>query len=163
MALIVVMEDDAASRMLVCSVLKKEGHDVLAAEDGEQGLVLVEARTPDLIVSDVQMPGMNGFQMLTALRQRSAWTRIPVILLTSLQERAHMRIGMTSGADDYITKPFKPAELREAVAAQLNKRQVHTTLQAMAVDKAVTKALADQRDKLMQLYEEKLASELSDR
>ncbi|MBI5276696.1 MAG: response regulator [Burkholderiales bacterium] len=163
MATIVVMEDDAPTRMLVSSVLRKEGHEVFMAEDGEQGLALVEARPTDLIVSDIQMPGMNGFQMLTALRQNHAFARIPVILLTSLQERAHMRIGMTSGADDYITKPFQPRELREAVAAQLNRRKVQAALQTMAVEKAVSRALSDQADKLMKLYEERLAAELSER
>jgi DNA-binding response OmpR family regulator len=163
MALIVLMEDDAATRMLVTSVLRKEGHEVLAAEDGQKGLDLVEARSPELIVSDVQMPGVNGFQMLEALRSRPAHANIPVILLTSLQERAHMRIGMTSGADDYITKPFQAHELREAVSAQLNRRKVQAALQAIAVDKAVRNAVADERDRLMQLYEDRLAAELSDR
>jgi DNA-binding response OmpR family regulator len=163
MALIIVMEDDASTRMLVASVLKKDGHEVLTAEDGQQGLQLVGPRPPDLIISDVQMPGMNGFQMLAALRADPAHASIPVILLTSLQERAHMRIGMTTGADDYITKPFRPGELREAVAAQLNKRAVQANLQALAVDDAVQRALAEQKHQLARLYEERLAAELSER
>lgn len=163
MAMIVLMEDDAATRLLVSSVLKKEGHNVLAAEDGAQGLLLTRARKPDLVISDIQMPLMNGFQVLTALRQDAELAMVPVILLTSLLERAHMRIGMTSGADDYITKPFRTAELREAVAAQLNKRQVHASLQALAVDRAVHTALSEQREQLIRLYERRLAKELSDR
>jgi len=163
MAVIVLMEDDAATRMLVSSVLKKDGHDVLTAENGAQGLVVVEARRPDVVISDVQMPEMNGFQMLAALRQNTAIAETPVILLTSLQERAHMRIGMTAGADDYITKPFRPGELREAVAAQLNKRQIHATLKSMAVDAAVQVALNEQRQELARLYERRLAAELSER
>ncbi|HVZ46224.1 MAG TPA: response regulator [Ramlibacter sp.] len=163
MALIVLMEDDAATRMLVSSVLRREGHEVLAAEDGQQGVALVEARKPDLIVSDVQMPGLNGFQVLAALRAQPIFATTPVILLTSLQERAHMRIGMTSGADDYITKPFQPRELREAVAAQLNRRKVQAALQTIAVERAVRSAVASERDRLMELYEDRLASELSDR
>ena len=103
MALIVVMEDDAGTRMLVASVLKRDGHVVLGAEDAAQGLELVRTSRPELIISDVQMPGMNGFQMLAALRQDPASATTPVILLTSLQERAHIRIGMTTGAVDYIT------------------------------------------------------------
>ena len=163
MALIIVMEDDASTRLLVASVLKKDGHDVLTAEDGAQGLLLVGPNRPDLIISDVQMPGMNGFQMLAALRADAATASIPVILLTSLQERAHMRIGMTTGADDYITKPFRPGELREAVMAQLNKRQVRANLQAMAVDAAVQQALVEQKHQLAKLYEQRLAAELSER
>ena len=163
MAQIVVMEDDAGTRMLVSSVLKKDGHEVLAAEDGAQGLALVRAEMPDVVISDVQMPGMNGFDMLAQMRRDPSTAAIPVILLTSLQERAHMRIGMTTGADDYITKPFRAVELRQAVTAQLNKRTVRATLQAMAVDAAVNEALADQRDELARLYEQRLAAELSDR
>ncbi|MBC5763382.1 response regulator [Ramlibacter albus] len=163
MALIVLMEDDAATRMLVASVLKKEGHEVLAAEDGVQGMALVETRRPDLVVSDVQMPQLNGFQMLAALRQNTAIAGTPVILLTSLQERAHMRIGMTTGADDYITKPFRPSELREAVSAQLNRRQMRASLEALAVDAAVQAALEEQRHQLAKLYEQRLAAELSER
>ena len=163
MAKIVVMEDDAPTRMLVSAVLRKEGHDVWTADDGQQGLALVEARRPDLIVSDIQMPGMNGIEMLTALRLKPGYVDIPVILLTSLQERAHMRIGMTSGADDYITKPFQPMELREAVAAQLNRSKVRDALKALAVDRAVDEALTEQADRLVKLYELRLAKELSKR
>jgi CheY-like chemotaxis protein len=163
MAQIVVMEDDAGTRLLITSVLKKDGHEVLAAEDGAQGLVLVRGQHPQLVISDVQMPGMNGFDMLAQMRRDPALTGIPVILLTSLQERAHMRIGMTTGADDYITKPFRAAELRQAVDAQLNKRAVQASLQAMAVDAAVTSALQEQRHELAKLYEARLAAELSDR
>jgi CheY-like chemotaxis protein len=163
MALIVLMEDDAATRMLVASVLKKEGHEVLTAENGVRGLMLVEGHHPDVVISDVQMPEMNGFQMLAALRQNTSIAATPVILLTSLQERAHMRIGMTSGADDYITKPFRPGELREAVAAQLNRTRMRETLQSMAVEAAVQAALEEQRHQLAKLYEQRLAAELSDR
>jgi class 3 adenylate cyclase len=109
------------------------------------------------------MPQLNGFQMLASLRSNPDIASTPVILLTSLQERAHMRIGMTSGADDYITKPFRPGELREAVSAQLNKRQMHDTLMTMAVDKAVQEALVEQRHQLAKLYEQRLAAELSER
>jgi CheY-like chemotaxis protein len=163
MALIVVVEDDASTRMLIASVLKKDGHEVLAAEDGTQGLSLVRHGAPDLVISDVQMPGLNGFEILAALRAEQATAAMPVILLTSLQERAHMRIGMTTGADDYITKPFRAAELRQAVEAQLNKRAVQASLQAMAVDAAVQEALVQQKHQLARLYEQRLAAELSER
>jgi DNA-binding response OmpR family regulator len=163
MARIVLMEDDAATRMLVASVLKKDGHEVLPAEDGAAGLALVQEFLPDLVISDVQMPQLNGFQVLAAVRQDALLATTPVILLTSLQERAHVRIGMTTGADDYITKPFRPAELREAVSAQLNKRQMQAVLQASAIDAAVNAALEAQRDALARRYEQRLAAELSER
>ena len=163
MAQVVVMEDDAGTRVLIASVLKKDGHEVLAAEDGLQGLALLRASQPHLVISDVQMPGLNGFDVVAEMRRDPKLAGIPVILLTSLQERAHMRIGMTTGADDYITKPFRAAELRQAVDAQLNKRAVQAALQAMAVDTAVNIALDEQRHELSRLYEERLAAEFSDR
>ena len=163
MPLIVLMEDDAATRLLVASVLKKDGYEVLSAENGSEGLALVRKHKPDLVISDIQMPIMDGFAMLQALRGEPAIEAIPVILLTSLLERAHMRIGMTSGADDYITKPFRPGELREAASAQLNRRAMRDKAKASAVDVAVTWALEEQKNQLAHLYERKLAAELSDK
>jgi DNA-binding response OmpR family regulator len=163
MPLIVVMEDDAGTRMLVASVLKKDGHDVLMAENGAQGLALVSQVKPDLIISDVHMPELSGFEMVSALRSQPSIAATPVILLTSLQERAHMRQGMTVGADDYITKPFHPAELREAVAAQLNRREMNRALQSLAVENAVQTALVEQKHNLAKLYEKRLIKELSER
>ncbi|MES2415675.1 MAG: response regulator [Pseudomonadota bacterium] len=163
MTLIVLMEDDAATRMLVASVLKKDGYEVLSSDNGQDGLALVREHKPDLVISDIQMPLMDGFSMLQALRGETAIAEIPVILLTSLQERAHMRIGMTSGADDYITKPFRPGELREAASAQLNRREMREVAKAAAVDTAVSGALEAQRHQLARLYEKKLAAELSEK
>lgn len=163
MSLIVVMEDDAATRMLVASVLKKDGYDVLSADNGADGLALVRAHKPDLVISDIQMPVMDGFAMLQQLRAEPELAATPVILLTSLLERAHMRIGMTSGADDYITKPFRPGELREAAVAQLNRREMREAAQATAIETAVVSALEEQRHKLSKLYEQKLAAELSEK
>lgn len=163
MPLIVVMEDDAATRTLVASVLRKDGYDVLSADNGLSGLELVRQNKPDLVISDIQMPVMDGFAMLQALRADPAILATPVVLLTSLQERAHMRIGMTSGADDYITKPFRPGELREAAAAQLNKRHMQAAVQVMTVEAAVQAALEEQKQHLGRLYEKKLAAELSDK
>jgi CheY-like chemotaxis protein len=162
MPLIVLMEDDAATRMLVASVLKKDGFEVLSADNGADGLALIREHRPDLVISDVQMPVMDGFAMLQTLRADAALAATPVILLTSLQERAHMRIGMTSGADDYITKPFRPGELREAVSAQLNRREMRQAAQASAVHSAVSWALEEQGQQLVYLYEKKLAAGLSD-
>ena len=133
MPLIVVMDDDAGTRVLVSQVLKKEGFQVMAAEDGAKGLELIREYKPDLIVSDVQMPHMDGFAVLEAVRSDAALATIPVILLTSLQDRNYMRQGMNTGADDYLTKPFAPQELREAVGAQINKLVRSSALRAHVV------------------------------
>ncbi len=162
MPLIVVMDDDAGTRMLVSQVLKKEGFDVMAADDGAKGLELIREFKPDLVVSDVQMPHMDGFAVLDQVRNDPALATTPVILLTSLQDRTHMRQGMTTGADDYLTKPFAPQELREAVNAQLNKLIRADAMRAQVVDVAVTEALEEQRHKISKLYEGRMAKSLSE-
>ena len=163
MTLIVLMEDDAATRTLVASVLKKDGYDVVAADNGVDGLELVRLHKPDLVISDVQMPGMDGLEVLANLRQDADISAIPVIFLTSLDERSDMRMAMIAGADDYITKPFRPKELLEATAAKLNRQKIQSTLQKIAVSTAVQNALEEQTDLLMSSYERRLAHELSER
>lgn len=163
MALIVLMEDDLTTVTLITVVLKKSGHQVLSADNGLDGLALVRLHRPQLVISDVQMPHMDGLQMLAALRQEPDIAATPVVLLTFLDDRADMRMAMVSGADDYITKPFRFNELLEAVAAQLNRSEVKTRSQQLAVEEAVKTALADRTEKLMALYEQRLVSELSER
>jgi CheY-like chemotaxis protein len=119
MAKIVVLEDDASTRRLITAVLKKSGHDVTDVDNGAEGLLIVLAEQPDIVVSDVEMPKLTGFEVLQNIRQEPETADTPVILLTSLTSRADMRKGMSHGADDYITKPFEPAELIESVNAQL--------------------------------------------
>ena len=159
MSLIVVMEDDETLRLLITSVLKKYGHKALSADNGEDGLSLVRLHKPDLVVSDVQMPRLDGFAMIAQLRQEPDIAATPVILLTSLAERAHMRIGMTAGADDYLVKPFRPADLANAVRAQLDKREMDEKLQRMAVNAA----LSTQKDSLAARYEQRLIEEINGR
>lgn len=164
MPVIAVIEDDNGTRTLVASVLRKDGYEVIEAADGAAGLELIREHGPDLVVSDVQMPHLDGFQMLAAMREDPALASIPVILLTSLAERAHMRIGMTTGADDYLTKPFRPGELQEAVAAQFGKRIRVLALQSVAVEqqvretvrKVVDSALSEQAEKINSLYNARL-------
>jgi CheY-like chemotaxis protein len=162
MPLIVVMDDDSSTRVLVSAVLRKEGYDVLAAEDGAQGLDLIREHKPDLVVSDVQMPNLDGFGVLEAVRADEAVATTPIILLTSLQDRIHMRQGMTTGADDYLTKPFAPQELRDAVNAQLNKLIRAEAVQAQVIERAVAHALKEQQEKIGDLYELRMAKELSE-
>jgi CheY-like chemotaxis protein len=163
MALIAVIDDDEAIRELIAAALRFEGYEVVEAEDGVAGLAMVRDDRPDLVVSDVNMPRMDGFAMLQALHADPAIQETPVILLTSLQERENVRTGMTSGADDYLTKPIDFDELREAVAAQLNKQLMRQSAQARAVGTAITAALTTQKKQLSRLYEEKLLAELGDK
>jgi CheY-like chemotaxis protein len=162
MPLIVVIDDDAGTRLLVSQVLKKEGYKVMAAEDGVKGLALIREFKPELVVSDVQMPLLDGFEVLDQVRNDAALAGTAVILLTSLQDRSYMRQGMTTGADDYLTKPFAPQELREAVGAQLNKLVRAEAMRTQIVDKAVQLALEEQRHKIGELYEARMVQALSE-
>jgi CheY-like chemotaxis protein len=161
MASIVVMEDDQTLRLLVTSILKKNGHVCYPASDGEMGLELVRMYKPDLIVSDVQMPNMDGMTMLKTLRRDPQISGTPVILLTSLAERASMRSGMTAGADDYLTKPFLPEELKDAVISALDKVAAKQQHNQSAIQSAVKTALDSQRHSLAGIYEKRLKQELS--
>lgn len=122
MALILVVEDEDAIRGNIIRLLSLEGFETLAAADGNAGLDQARARVPDLIISDVNMPGMDGFALLAAVRADSALATTPVVLLTALDDRSSMRRGMTGGADDYLSKPFTRTELLDAVEAQIRKK-----------------------------------------
>ncbi len=131
MSTILIVEDDDAIRNNIVRLLKLEGFDTLSAPDGNAGLVQAKACKPDLIVSDVGMPGLNGFGLLAAIRTDKALATTPFMLLTALDDRESMRRGMTTGADDYLSKPFTRNELLDAVKAQIRKHGlVEEALQA---------------------------------
>ena len=159
MPLILVVEDDPTQRLGAIFALKKAGFDVIEAVNGEAGLALIRTLRPDLVVCDVVMPEMNGYQMLTSLRNDVDIADIPVILLTAMADHTHMRIGMTSGADDYLAKPFKARELVDAVAGILAKKA--KTTEGMKTQFSV--AMDEQKQTLAQLYEQRLLEELNDR
>lgn len=117
-----MVEDDRALRELVIETLRFAGYDTLAAADGEMALRVAEEALPDLIVSDINMPHMDGYTLLEMLRTRPQTNTIPVILLTALQDRRSMRQGMVGGADDYLPKPASPADILAAVKTRLHKQ-----------------------------------------
>jgi DNA-binding response OmpR family regulator len=119
MARIVVLEDEASTRRLIVAVLKKAGHEVIDFDNGAEGLLNVLAELPDVVVSDVEMPKINGFEVLSDIRNAPETATTPVILLTSLSSQADIVRGMSQGANDYLTKPFDPVKLMEAVNKQL--------------------------------------------
>jgi DNA-binding response OmpR family regulator len=119
MAKIVVLEDEASTRALIAGVLKDAGHEVMGVDNGAEGLLVIMAEQPDLVISDIQMPKLSGFEVLAHLRQDPMLAHTPVILLTALSGREHIKLGLQQGADDYITKPFAPALLLQSVRERL--------------------------------------------
>jgi CheY-like chemotaxis protein len=163
MARILIIDDDRIQRLVASQALTQAGHQVIEATDGSEGLEIVRTHHPDLIVCDVVMPGMNGYQFVTALRQEEEIAGIPVVMLTSMAERAHMRLGMNAGADDYLAKPLSFEELTEAVDAQLAKRRALQEGLINSMNNAFITALDEQREALAAQYEQKLVEAVSGR
>jgi class 3 adenylate cyclase len=131
MTKILVVEDDDAIRNNVIRLLKLEGYEIESATHGKAGLERAKAAHPDVVITDIGMPGMDGFQMLEAIRADSDLAATCVMMLTALDDRASMRRGMTSGADDYLAKPFTRGELLDALAGLMKKRgRIETSIEA---------------------------------
>ncbi len=118
-AKILVIDDEPSIVKLVEAYLKPEGYEVLTASDGVSGLKAARAFKPDLLILDVMLPGMDGIELLSRLRRES---EVYVILLTARTEETDKIVGLTVGADDYVTKPFSPRELTARVKAALRRR-----------------------------------------
>ncbi len=124
MGKILVIEDQVDILDDVVDTLRLEGYEVLRAERGEDGVRLAREELPDLIVCDIMMPNMDGYQVLEILRSETETRTIPFIFLTALAERANWRQGMVMGADDYVTKPFHLQDLLESIQAQFHKQEL---------------------------------------
>ncbi|MCZ7542870.1 MAG: response regulator [Anaerolineae bacterium] len=121
MTTILVIEDEAPLRQEILEILQFEGFDAIGVENGRLGVEAVRAQPPDLIISDIMMPQLDGYGVLLELRSDPATSTIPFIFLTAKASRPDLRKGMDLGADDYLTKPFGSDELLAAVRARLEK------------------------------------------
>lgn len=124
MTKILVIEDEEDSRELVVMILTREGYEVSEAASGQQGITQAQEIVPDLILSDIMMPEVDGYQVLTALRQDKRTRAIPFIFLSAKTDKRDFRRGMELGADDYLTKPITRKELLEAVHSRLAKQAI---------------------------------------
>lgn len=122
MKTILVIEDDDQVRENIEEILELEEFEAIAADNGLTGLQLAIEKLPDLIICDVMMPHLDGYGVLEALQQTPATAAIPFVFLTAKAERHDLRQGMNLGADDYLTKPFTPDELRQVIAIRLAKQ-----------------------------------------
>jgi DNA-binding response OmpR family regulator len=119
MARILIVEDEADIVLSLEEDLRRQGHETAVAADGREGVRLGQAGLWDLILLDVMLPGLDGFDVCTELR-RSGVTA-PIVMLTARTREAEKELGLDSGADDYVTKPFSMRELRARVRAQLRR------------------------------------------
>src|SRR5882672_4047983 len=119
---VLVVEDEQNIRELVCLHLGLENYDCVQAADGEEALKLARGRPFDLVILDVMLPGLDGVTVCRAIRRDSENPDVPVLMLTARREEADKVLGLESGADDYLTKPFGVRELIARVRALLRRR-----------------------------------------
>ncbi len=118
-----VVEDDELIRENLIELLEAEGFQAIGAENGRRGLELARSEHPDLIICDIRMPELDGFQVLSEIRASSDLRATPFIFLSAAAERADIRNGMNLGADDYVTKPFTRTEILDAVRTRMERRE----------------------------------------
>jgi two-component system response regulator AtoC len=126
MSAILVIEDDLLVRSNVLDLLEAEGFLGIGAESGERGVELAVQHLPDLVICDVMMPGIDGFQVYEILSAQPATAVIPFIFLSARADRADVRRGMALGADDYVTKPFTRLELLDSIRTRLRRSHAST-------------------------------------
>lgn len=117
---VLIVEDEAKIREFVALFIKKSGHEILEAEDGEIGIAMFENNEIDLVLLDIMMPKMNGFQVCKKIRETSS---VPIIILTAIEEDSDQIRGYELGADDYVLKPFKIDILMAKVNRLLKARE----------------------------------------
>jgi two-component system phosphate regulon response regulator PhoB len=118
---VLLVEDEPAQREMLAYNLKAEGFDVITADNGEDGLILVDENDPDLIVLDWMMPQLSGIEVCRRLKSNSKTRQIPVIMLSARAEEVDRVRGLETGADDYVVKPYSVIELMARVKAHLRR------------------------------------------
>ena len=118
---IIIAEDEDALGTLLSYNLEKEGYDVGLATDGDEALMMVKERLPDLLVCDWMMPKVSGIEVCRRLRQQTATRNLPIVMLTARSEETDRIRGLDTGADDYVVKPFSMVELMARIRAVLRR------------------------------------------
>ena len=138
---ILVIEDERTTLNSIVEFLLSEGFDAVGAENGRDGIELAQKHLPALIICDILMPELDGYDVLTYLQQDPETAGIPFIFLTATTDSSSFRLGMEMGADDYLRKPVTSAELRAAIASRLRKQEA--TLQNYNVTDLPTQEIVD--------------------
>lgn len=121
---ILVVDDEIYIVHILEFSLSMEGYEVVTASDGEQALAKIEQETPDLVVLDIMMPGMDGYEVCRAIRAEEETRELPVILLSAKGRSIDQEAGMAVGADDYMVKPFSPRKLLGRIRDLLEKQEL---------------------------------------
>ncbi|MCW6037209.1 response regulator [Spirulina subsalsa FACHB-351] len=162
MKTILVIEDEKAVRNNIAKILTLKGFAVISAENGQVGIQLAQDHQPDLIVCDILMPQINGYEVLARLQDDVKTRTIPFIFLTAKVERSEQRRGMALGADDYITKPFTMDELMDAIEVKLKKKlDFDANLAILTEELHKIKQFLETKERIMQGFNQELRRPLS--
>ena len=160
MSKILIVEDEKSISTIIAFNLKKEGFETDEALDGITGLEKALSGEHDLILLDVMLPGMDGFEILRRLREKS---RVPVIMVTAREEETDKILGLDTGADDYVTKPFSVRELMSRVKANIRRSQASAEPAAVQSDDRQTFGDIAVDKKLQAVFKKGVQMELSQR
>lgn len=156
---VLVVEDEANIRNNLREMLELSGHSVMAVENAQDALDLLEGEVPDLILSDILMPGMNGFELLRAIQHKENLRNIPFLFLSAKIELDDIRHGMNLGADDYLTKPVKLKELTQAIDVRIARKKALTESSRLHLDNAALASVAEKRKELKEKLDKVTSSE----
>ena len=152
---VLIVDDTESNIRLLAHVVKSEGYDVMAAFSGQEALEMVSKRKPDLILLDVMMPEMDGFEVCKRLKESDEYSDIPVIFLSALSETDTKVKGFNVGGVDYITKPFQRQEVLARIDLQIKLRRLQHELELKVTElrerESLLKRLNDEKDDLMRI------------
>jgi signal transduction histidine kinase len=127
---ILIVDDESYARQTIEMLLLKESYELFFAEDAHEALAQLDDEVPDVILSDVMMPNMDGFELCQRIKRNPKWNHVPIILVTALDSKQDLARGLEAGADDFLHKPINGLELRARVRSMLRIKQRHDELQA---------------------------------
>lgn len=155
---LLVVDDEPNLLRAVAASLRAEGYEVTTARNGREALLRVAESLPDLVVSDIRMPGMDGYQLARQLRASARTALVPVVFLTAKDELADRVEGFRSGVDAYVTKPFEPDELLAVIAGILSRvERTHAEIARLVGSAEASEAPAFVRDEDLTEAEERIA------
>jgi len=152
--LVLVADDEISAATMLKHIFEREGYQVQIAQDGQSALTAAREHMPDLILLDIQMPRMNGFEVLEKLREQEHTAGIPTIVVSARAKTpSDVAKGLNIGADDYISKPFAPQELLARARSKMRARQLEETLQQRTQELEVLLKISDQLDQHLEINE----------
>lgn len=153
--LILVVDDSATMRLITCDALMKVGFNVIQAENGERALSLLTTAKPDAVLLDVEMPGLNGFQVCAEIRKLPDWRYLPIMIVTGLEDYESINLAYQAGATDFTTKPINPTLLGYRVRYMV---RTNSYFQELQIAEQKVRALNNELlDKLLQIQQNAIA------